>query len=98
MDQARRVALWAVPVVLCLLMLSATTVDAQTDCSTPDFESAGQQGNEFISLAVVEQLEAAWNTGDPTAALALFADNAVAASSSGWRWQGKVELARFLDQ
>ena len=58
----------------------------------------GQDADAGISLAVAEQLEQALNRDDPSAALALFADNAVAASSSSKRWQRMPELRDFLTQ
>jgi len=58
----------------------------------------GQDMDPGISLALAEELEQALNTDDPSAALALFADNAVAASNSSKRWHGKSELRDFLTQ
>jgi hypothetical protein len=49
-------------------------------------------------LAVVEDLEQAWKAQDVSAALALFATDAVAASSSSQRWQGQAELRESLVQ
>jgi hypothetical protein len=51
-----------------------------------------------MSLAVAEQLEHALNAADPSAPLALFADDAVAASSSSKRWQGVAELRDFVTE
>src|SRR5438309_64953 len=48
------------------------------------------------SMELLDHLEASWNAGDADAALALFATNAVAASSSGMRWQGEAALREFL--
>jgi hypothetical protein len=62
------------------------------------------KGDASASLRLMDDLEAAWLADNSTAALELFTDDAVAASSSGARWQGKVgqrwqgrvELADFL--
>jgi hypothetical protein len=58
----------------------------------------GQDADAGISQAVAEQLAHALNRDDPSAALALFADNAVAASSSSKRWHSTPELRDFLTQ
>src|ERR1700716_2236681 len=56
----------------------------------------GQDVDPDMSLALAENLEQALNTDDQSAALALFADNAVAASSSSKRWHEKSGLRDFL--
>jgi len=58
----------------------------------------GPEGNTATSLGVAEQLEQALNSEDSAAALAIFADDAVAASSSSKRWQGTSGLRDFLVQ
>ncbi len=46
---------------------------------------------------MADRLADAWNERDAAAALALFADDAVA-TAPGSRWQGKGELAGFLER
>jgi hypothetical protein len=83
-----------------LLALAPTlVVRAMGELRCPsDFEASRLQGNESIALTIAKQLEAAWNAGNRVGALALFADNVVAADSSGLRWEGKQELVNFLDR
>jgi len=58
----------------------------------------GGGANTATSLALAEQLEQALNAEDLAPALALFADDATAASSSSARWQGAAGLHDFLIQ
>ncbi len=51
----------------------------------------------YTAMTLAGELEDAWREADRAAALALFADNAVA-TGPGSRWQGKQELASFLDR
>jgi hypothetical protein len=89
-------------IVLAALLVGALSVAsawAQVPAVCPE-ERVGHNraGSTAMSLAVAEQLEHALNAADPSAPLALFADDAVAASSSSKRWQGVSELRDFVTQ
>jgi hypothetical protein len=82
-----------------LALVPALMVRAMGEPRCPsDVEASSLQVNEAISLTSAKRLEAAWNIGNRSDALALFADNVVAADSSGLRWEGKKELGNFLDR
>jgi hypothetical protein len=70
-----------VSMVVALLLASGSTVRAEEACP-PDLQNQSQIDNKLMPSAVVWRLEAAWNTDDRSAALALFADDAVARSNS----------------
>jgi uncharacterized protein (TIGR02246 family) len=81
------------------LTLRAGVAGAQSaDPCIGDGMGVEAKGDAFDSLRLMDHLETAWLANDSTAALELFTDDAVAASSSGKRWQGQVELADFLSE
>ena len=82
-----------------VLFVGTSAASAQTAAPClPSRSVARQFGSPLETSAVAEQLESAWNAGDLTAAKTLFAVDAVAASSSGMRWQGQAEMGEFLIQ
>lgn len=84
-------------VVTLALATGSTVAAAESHSCTLEFQNPGQPNDNVTESIVVQRLQAAWNADDASAALALFADDAVAASSSGSRWEGKPELAAFLN-
>jgi hypothetical protein len=113
MHYARRVVRAGVPIVLGFaLLVSASTVAAQGSHVCPpgqwgnqvgaltaanQFQAGWTAGDPNAAMTVAGELEDAWREADRAAALALFADTAVA-TGPGSRWQGKQELASFLDR
>jgi hypothetical protein len=88
-----------IAVVAVALTLPAQSASAQTaDPCIGDGVGVEAKGDAFASLRLIDHLETAWLADDANAALELFTDDAVAASSSGERWQGTVELADFLHE
>jgi len=78
-------------------MLVCQESDAATPSGAEELAARWSTGDPAAALSVVDRLAHAWDEGDASAALALFADDAVA-SAPGSRWQGKRELAGFLDR
>ncbi|MBV9359095.1 MAG: nuclear transport factor 2 family protein [Chloroflexi bacterium] len=89
-------AAYAATLLVALLLGFHSTAAAEEACP-PDFQAQVTYDSTFVPSAVVRRLEGAWNADDASAALALFADDTVARSSSGLRWEGKRELGSFVD-